>query len=151
MAAAFDMADRTVVQRTSAGTQGVVAASSATRLWCASLVCASATAAAVHAANLGHPSYVITGRVDGRADRPGSDDLFTAEHIEATRTGGCVDPTEVARRVADSDEAARTLALGSEHVHPDDISYSVDVDRFDFSMEVTHDDLVLRLERVDTP
>jgi 2-phosphosulfolactate phosphatase len=151
MAAAFDMAGRTVVQRTSAGTQGVVAASSATRLWCASLVCASATAAALRAADLGEPSYVITGRVDDRADRPGADDLFTAEYIEAIRTDGPVDPTEVARRVADSDEAARTLALGADHVHPDDISLAVDVDRFDFSMEVTRDDLGLRLDRVDAP
>ena len=42
--AAHDLTGRTIVQRTSAGTQGVVAAQAATRLWCASLVCASATA-----------------------------------------------------------------------------------------------------------
>jgi 2-phosphosulfolactate phosphatase len=43
--AAADIDGRVLVQRTSAGTRGVVAARSATRLWCASLVCASATAA----------------------------------------------------------------------------------------------------------
>ena len=42
-----DLDGRTLVQRTSAGTQGVVAAVDATRLWAASLVCASATARAV--------------------------------------------------------------------------------------------------------
>src|SRR5690606_13669462 len=35
-----DLEGRTLVQRTSAGTRGVIAAKSATRLWCASLVCA---------------------------------------------------------------------------------------------------------------
>jgi 2-phosphosulfolactate phosphatase len=150
LAAAFDMDDRTVVQRTSAGTQGVVAASSATRLWCASLVCASATAAAVHAAELGAPSYVITGWFPDRPDRPGSDDRLTAEHIEAIRIGAPTDPAEVAGRVADSDEATRTLALGSAHCHPDDISLAVDVDRFTFAMEVTRDELGLRRDRVNS-
>jgi 2-phosphosulfolactate phosphatase len=151
LAAACDMDDRTVVQRTSAGTQGVIAASSATRLWCASLVCASATAAAVHEAALGAPSYVITGWFADRPDRPGSDDRLTAEHIEAIRLDALADPTEVARRVANSDEATQTLALGLHHCHPDDISLAVDVDRFAFAMEVTRDDLGLRLDRIDTP
>jgi 2-phosphosulfolactate phosphatase len=39
-----DLDGRTLVQRTSAGTQGVLSARHATRMWCASLVCASATA-----------------------------------------------------------------------------------------------------------
>lgn len=150
MAAAFDMDGRTVVQRTSAGTQGVVAASSATRLWCASLVCASATAAAVQATGLGPPTYVITGWFADRADRPGSDDRLTAEHIEAIRLGEPANPADVARLVAESDEATRTLALGPDHCHPDDISLAVDVDRFAFAMEATRDDLGLRLDRVDT-
>lgn len=147
-AAAFDMDGRTVVQRTSAGTQGVVAASSATRLWCASLACASATAAAVHTAELGAPTYVITGWFADRPDRPGSDDRLTAEHIEAIRLGVPADPADVARRVANSDEAIRTRLLGPAHCHPDDIALAVDVDRFAFAMEVTRDELGLRLDRV---
>lgn len=42
-----DLTGRTLVQRTSAGTQGVVSATHAARLWATSLVCASATAGAV--------------------------------------------------------------------------------------------------------
>ncbi len=59
--AAADLTGRVVVQRTSAGTQGVVAARSAARLWCAGLATASATATAVRASGLGPPAYVITG------------------------------------------------------------------------------------------
>lgn len=148
-AAAADLDGRLVVQRTSAGTQGVVAAGAADRLWAASLVCASATAAAVSAAGLGAPTYVITGRFDDRPDRPGSDDVVTAEHIEAVRLGLDPDPAVVAHAVATSDEAARTLALGPDHVDPADIELATAVDRFAFAMEVTRDGHGLRLDRVD--
>ena len=148
-AAAFDFDGRLAVQRTSAGTQGVVAARSADRLWCASLVCASATAAAVTGAGLGDPTYVITGDFPDRPDRPGADDRLTAAHIEARRTGATSADAVVARAVVESDEATRTLLLSAEHVDPQDIAYATDVDRFAFAMEVTRDEFGLRLDRVD--
>jgi 2-phosphosulfolactate phosphatase len=149
MAAQADLDGRTVVQRTSAGTRGGVAAAAATRLWCLSLVCASATAAAVDAAGLGAPTYVITGWFTDRPDRPGEDDRLTAAYIESVRLGERPDPGKAGRLVAASAEAGRTLALGPEHVHPDDIAYATDVDRFDFAMEVIRDHLGLRLDRVE--
>lgn len=144
-----DLAGRTIVQRTSAGTTGVVAARSADRLWCASLVCASATARAVTSAGLGVPSYVISGWWADRDDHPGTDDRFTAAFIDGLRRGERPDPEVVAKQVAATDEATRTLALGAGHVDPRDIDYAVAVDRFDFAMEVTRDADGLRLERVD--
>lgn len=146
LASRADLDGRLVVQRTSAGTQGVVAARSATRLWCANLVCASATARAVGASNLGVPSYVITGWFADREDRPGTDDRLVAEHIDALRRGEVVDASHVAAAVAATDEAKLTLALGEGHVDPLDIAYATDVDRFDFAMEVTRDDHGLRLD-----
>ena len=145
--AAADVEGRVIVQRTSAGTQGVVAASRATRLWCAGLVTASATAAKLRTAGLGAPTYVITGR-SGRAPGSGVDDLATAELIERARRGLPLDAEATARFVATSDEAVRTLAIGPGHVHPDDIVRAVDVDAFDFAMEVTRVADGLRLERV---
>jgi 2-phosphosulfolactate phosphatase len=147
-ASRLDLDDRVLVQRTSAGTQGVIAARDATRLWCASLVCASATASAVSAAGLGAPTYVITGQF---ADRParGVDDRLTASYIDELRLGRRPDADAVARAVASSDEATRTLALGAGHVEPDDIRYATAVDRFDFAMEVARDEWGLRLDRVD--
>ena len=106
--AAADVDGRVIVQRTSAGTQGVVAARSATRLWCAALVTASATAAVVRAAGMGAPTYVITGWA-GRAPGSGLDDLATAELIERARRGLPLDTERTARSVATSDEAIRTL------------------------------------------
>ena len=47
--------------------------------------------------------------------------------------------------MARSRESSKTLALGSEHVHPDDVAYATDVDRFDFAMEVERVDGGLRI------
>lgn len=144
--AAADLEGRTLVQRTSAGTQGVIAAAAADRLWCASLVCASATAAAVAASGFGPPTYVITGCFPDRPLDSGDDDLLTARLIERARIGARLDATSTAALVAASDEATRTLALGDGHVHPDDIAYATDVDRFAFAMEITRTVDGLRLE-----
>lgn len=133
-AAAADLAGRTIVQRTSAGTRGMLAAQSAARLWAASLVVASATAAAVAASRLGPPTYVITGRFEDRPDG-GVDDLLTAQLIERARCGEPLDAVATAAAVAISDEARHTLLLGSDHVHPDDVAYATHVDAFPFAME----------------
>ncbi len=143
-----DLDGRTLVQRTSAGTRGVVAARAADRLWCASLVCASATAAAVAVSGLGPPTYVISGRFEDRPEH-GADDLLTAELIERARTGQPLEAEATAAAVADSDEACLTLALGAGHVDPEDIAYATRVDAFDFAMEVERRGgaLVLRPQR----
>lgn len=152
MASRADLRGRLVVQRTSAGTRGVVAAApTASRLWAAALVTASATARAVEVHGGGAPTYVITGNFADRADRPGNDDLATARFIEGVRAAGpasAADADAVAAFVRGSDEAARTLLLGAEHVHPDDIAFATEVDRFDFALEVTRDHLGLRLDPV---
>ena len=144
---AADLRDRVMVQRTSSGTQGVIAAVGATRLWCAGLVTASATAAAVHSAGLGAPTYVITG---WSSDAPGSgeDDLATAELIERARLGQPLRAAATAELVATSEEAARTLVIGAGHVDPADVELAVAVDAFDFAMEVTRSANGLRLDRV---
>jgi len=145
--AAADLDGRVLVQRTSAGTRGVVAARSATRLWCASLVCASATAAAVRSSGLGDPTYVINGRMGGDRPSNGDDDLATSELIERARCDIDLDARRTIEFIACSGEAKRTLALGAGHVDPEDINYAMRVDVFDFAMEVRRSDGRLRLER----
>jgi len=147
--AAADLDGRVLVQRTTAGTNGVVAARSATRMWCAGLVCASATAAMVRASGLGSPTYVITGRFQEDPTHAGADDLATAELIERARLGVDLDAERTAQFVRDSDEAKRTILLGPGHSDPGDIDIAADVDRFDFAMEVRRVGSDLRLERVD--
>jgi 2-phosphosulfolactate phosphatase len=146
------LSGRTLVQRTSAGTQGVLAAKHATRQWCASLVCASATARAVRSSGLGVPSYVITGRVfeHGALVHDGDEDEVAARYIERARLGLVLDPEQAARKVLESSAARRTLALGAEHVDPEDIVYATAVDAFEFAMEVVSTDRGMRLTAVKT-
>ena len=139
-----DLVGRTLVQRTSAGTQGVVGAVDATRLWAASLVVASATARAVEVAGLGEPAYVITGRFEDDL-AGGTDDVLAAELIERARTGRPLDVEATAAALLATKEAAKTLALGSEHTDPRDIELAAAVDAFDFAMVVERTDLGLRL------
>jgi 2-phosphosulfolactate phosphatase len=146
--ASQDLRGRTLVQRTSAGTRGAVAARSATRLWCASLVNASATAAALKVSGLGAPAYVITGRSDGATPSSGLDDLAAAEHIESLRVGAPVDSVATRTKITGSEEARRTLALGPGHANARDVAFCTDIDRFDFALEVTRVGGQLRLDRV---
>jgi 2-phosphosulfolactate phosphatase len=139
-----DLSGRTLVQRTSAGTQGVVRAVDATRLWAASLAVASATARAVEAAGLGEPAYVITGRFEDRPDG-GTDEVLTAELIERARLGRPLDAPAASAALLATDEAARTLALGPDHCDPADIELAAAVDAFDFALEVERTDRGLRL------
>ena len=141
-----DLEGRVMVQRTSAGTRGVTAARKASRLWCASLVCASATARAVGRSDLGAPTYLITGRFPDAGPSSGDDDLATAKLIERARLGTSLDAPATATFVANSDEALETLRLGDAHVDPDDIVYATRVDAFDFAMEVTRINGELRLD-----
>jgi 2-phosphosulfolactate phosphatase len=146
-----DLDGRTLVQRTSAGTQGVVNATDATRLWAASLACASATARAVGSAGLGEPAYVITGHFPDRPDASGDDDRLTADYIERVRLGERVDSTATSIALVATREARRTLLLPPEHCDPADIELASRVDAFAFAMEVVRDGNDLRLERRDLP
>jgi 2-phosphosulfolactate phosphatase len=142
-----DLTGCTLVQRTSAGTQGVVAATHADRLWVASLANASATAQAVNAAGVGDPSYVITGCFADAPGATGDDDRLAADLIERVRLGQDPDTERTAAALLATDEARRTLALGTDHCDPLDIELASRVDVFDFAMEVTRDDRGLRLDK----
>ncbi len=143
-----DVAGRQLVQRTSAGTRGVLAATRADRVFAASLVCASATATAVSRLGEAAPTYLVTGRFSDAPDA-GLDDLLTAQLIERARLGLELEADATAKAVADSPEAARTLAVGEGHADPRDVSYATAVDLFGFAMEVERVGSRRRLVRRD--
>jgi 2-phosphosulfolactate phosphatase len=141
-----DLAGREVVLRTSSGTQGVIAAIDAERLFVAGLANASATAHAVDECGLGAPAYVLTGWwPDWAAD----DDRVAAEHIEARRTGTPVDDAATADALRATPEAFRTLEAGEGNMDPRDIDLAADVDRFGFAMEVLRMGDLLTILRAD--
>jgi 2-phosphosulfolactate phosphatase len=139
-----DVQGRVLVQRTSAGTQGVIAASDADRLFAASLVCASATADAINKIDSAPPTYVITGRFADGSDY-GEDDLLTAQLIERVRCGDPIDAAATAKAVAETPWGLQIRDKDDEHVNHLDIRFATDVDRFDFAMEVERENNQLRL------
>jgi len=139
-----DVQGRVLVQRTSAGTQGVIAASDADRLFAASLVCASATADAINKIDSAPPTYVITGRFADGSDY-GEDDLLPAQLIERVRCGEPIDAAATAKAVAETPWGLQIRDKDDEHVNHLDIRFATDVDRFDFAMEVERENNQLRL------
>jgi 2-phosphosulfolactate phosphatase len=144
MVASADLEGRILIQRTSAGTQGVVAARKADRLFAASLVCATATAKAVNETDLGDPTYVITGRFED-ASSGGEDDLSTAVFIEQIRCGQSFDAGATSNAVRASPWARQVTSMEAKDAHPEDVSFATNIDLFAFAMEVERIDGRLRL------
>jgi 2-phosphosulfolactate phosphatase len=129
-----DLAGRTIVQRTNAGTRGAVAARGAERLWCASFVNAAATAAALRRGSAEHVTFVVSGGLDAE------EDLACAELIAALATGHRPDPgpfVERARRSSAAEHLAEGVRRGFAGIGAQDVAMCLDVDRFAFAMEAS--------------
>jgi 2-phosphosulfolactate phosphatase len=140
-----DLRGRTLVQRTSSGTQGVVAAREADRLFAGSLVVAAATARAIRNAGADLVTLVATG-----ADRGHPEDRACAEYLEGLLTN---DPRDVQALLAPlrTTERYRELASGDWPGFPaTDVELALQADRFEFAMPIERDELGLRLAALPT-
>jgi 2-phosphosulfolactate phosphatase len=136
---------RTIVQRTSHGTIGAVAARDARRLYCAGFVCAAATAAAIRSEPCDEVCFVVTGE-EGRAP----EDLACARYIAALLAGELPDVTPYLREVEGSSAAQRVRAAaagGSGGFEAEDVPLCMDVDRFGFAMRAGKEGGLLVLRR----
>jgi 2-phosphosulfolactate phosphatase len=144
-----DLGGRTVVQKTTYGTAGALAAREASLVLCASFVVAGATARLLRARANGTVTFVVTGE-DGQAD----EDLACAEYIARRATGAATDASAFLRRAAASRGAARLTEdarRGFQGVHPDDVALCLELDRFPFAMVAASEDslMVLRPHAMD--
>jgi 2-phosphosulfolactate phosphatase len=140
-----DLRGRTLVQRTSAGTQGVVAAAGAERLFACSLAVASATARAIAADGPDLVTMVATG-----GDRGHPEDRACAEFLEAVLLGRRPDVEALLAPLYATERYAR-IASGRWPGFPaTDVELCLDVDGFDFAMPVERDELGLRLTALPT-
>jgi 2-phosphosulfolactate phosphatase len=138
-----DLAGRTVVHRTSAGTIGAVAARAAAHLYCASFAVAGPTAERIRALRPDVVTFVITGE-GGRAE----EDLACAEHIAARVDDPAADAGPYVRRAAPAGERLRrAVELGYRGVHRDDVDLCLQVDRFAFAMRAVDEDGLLTLRK----
>jgi len=138
-----DLGGRTVVQKTTYGTVGAVAARESSLVLCASFVVAGATARLLRMRASDSVTFVVTGE-DGQAD----EDLACAQYIARTATGVATDAATFLCRAAASRAAARLAEAarrGFQGVHSDDVALCLELDRFPFAMVAAFEDSLMVL------
>jgi 2-phosphosulfolactate phosphatase len=129
---------RTVVQTTTSGTVGALAARGARRVLCAGFVVAGATARVLRRDPAASVTYLVTGD-DGTAE----EDRACAEYIAALVRDPAASATafvESARRSAAAEALVAGVRRGLRGVHADDLDLCLEVDRFTFAMVVDDHD-----------
>lgn len=140
----MDLSERTIVQRTSAGTQGVVRSLSAEVLLAASFVVAGATLRQIRRLAPRQVTFVVTGRsLDG-----GAEDLACAHYLEACLKGLDPDPAPYLAQVRAAPDARPFLDPSRPQFPASDLDYCTDLDRFDFAMPVRRADGLHVIERL---
>ncbi|MBV9861626.1 MAG: 2-phosphosulfolactate phosphatase [Alphaproteobacteria bacterium] len=132
--AGVDFGGKIVIQRTSAGTQGIVAAGArAERLYAASLVTADATARALLATSHGRITLVPMG--DNGVVRTDEDEL-TAIHLRNRLQGRAGDKEAVRAVILAGGEVQRFYDPARPGHRPEDVEIALDIDRYDFAIRV---------------
>jgi 2-phosphosulfolactate phosphatase len=123
-----------VVQRTSAGTQGIARSVAAEHMLAASFVCAAATVRAIRRLADRRVTFVVTG-VDRHRD--GAEDVACADYLSALLRGEAPDPARYLRRVPASTAGRHFTDEGRPELPAADLVLATELDRFDFAMRVT--------------
>jgi 2-phosphosulfolactate phosphatase len=135
-----DLTGKNVVMSTAAGVRGLQRFHQSRRLYAASLVCAKATARAIHTAGAEEVCFVITGEW---VDRDGDEDIACADYIEALLSGESPEPEKYSRRVRESDFGKRFTAGTWPNLPLADLDLAAHADLFEFAMLVEREDGVL--------
>jgi 2-phosphosulfolactate phosphatase len=127
--------DRTVIHTTSAGTQGVVAASKgADEIITGSLVNARAVANYILGKNPSEVSIICMG-VGGIKESP--EDTLCGQYIKAILTGGSVDLEEGIRAIRNHKEGMKFFKPELQEVFPaKDFEMCTNIDKFDMVLKV---------------
>jgi 2-phosphosulfolactate phosphatase len=122
-----------LVQRTSAGTQGVVRTSNAEDLFAASLCCARGTVEALRTLNPARVSFVLTGVREGGF---GDEDAACADYLESLLCSEPVNLELIRERVRSSGWGLRFNDPQYPFLDDRDLDYCLQVDRFPFAMRI---------------
>ena len=129
----LDLRGRAIVQRTSAGTQGIVRSVKAETILAASLVVANATVTQIRALGADEVTFVITGQV---SDERGDEDRACAQYLEALSRGQQPDLAPFIDRVYKSYDARLHLNPNFPAFPKSDLDHCTNLDAFDFAMPV---------------
>jgi len=129
----LDLRGRRLVLRTTAGTQGVVLAQRASQIFVASLCVATETALQILALKAGVVTFVVTGL---RARGGVEEDVACADYIGGMLCGSPLDVAGIQSRVRASRAAARFSGEDDSDLPRADLELALQVDRFEFAMQV---------------
>jgi 2-phosphosulfolactate phosphatase len=135
-----------LIQRTTAGTQGVVRSIHASRILTASFVCASATARRIRQVEDQAVTFVITGK---HPDWDGDEDEACADYIAQLLEGNHPNPMPYLERVYNSYAASLFINQGEGDFLAEDLHLAMQIDHFQFAMQVEHYQDLLVMSCVD--
>lgn len=131
--AVMDLSGKTIVQRTTAGTPGLVRPTKAKVFLACGLLNVGATAAYIRSLQPEEVFLVATGTRTEELER-GDEDVACAEYIRGLLTGKPFPLSEVIPRVRNSVDAALFSDPNSDDFPLADLDLTCQVDRFDFVM-----------------
>ena len=137
--AGADLRGRRLIQRTSAGTQGVLAAQRADEIVLGSFVCAGAIVRHVRRRDPAEVSLIAMGV---RAERPAPEDDGCADLLEARLRGTPIDEAALLRRLESGDTGQR-FEEDSDDFPRADVPHCLRLDVFDFVLTVARRDGLL--------
>jgi len=139
----------TLIQRTSAGTQGIVACRNADRLYATALVTAPATARALA---YGNPATISLVAMGENGEERTDEDEMCAVHIRHLLEGRHGDPDAIRRVIQAGEAPSRFLDPNRPDSPLADLAICLDIGRYDFAIRVRMEDgrLVGRMERPAT-
>lgn len=152
-----DLSNCGLIQRTSAGTQGLVRSLNAEHLLAASFVVARATARAILHNSPNDINFVITGLSPGSHYDPdqsnhslfGDEDAACADYIAQLLQGAQPDSYPYLQRVLDSPTGQIFANSARPELPAADLDLCIALDRFDFALQVSRRDDLLVMERLD--
>jgi len=132
-----DFTGRTVIQTTSAGTQGVVNAREAEEVVLGSFVTAGAIVKHIQRVQ---PEVVSLVAMGSRGIEPAEEDELCAEYIERCLSGRAPDFKEIKERIRDSPSGAKFFDPSYPEFREEDFHLALELDRFDFILKTIRDD-----------
>lgn len=128
-----NLSERTLIQRTSAGSQGVVRSKGSKHIIPASFVVAEATYQRILQINPAKVTFLITGKEES------DEDLALADYLEQKLIlQKPIDPQPFLQRIAESPLGKKFQEIGSSNFYAD-LQQALLIDRFSFFMEVKNE------------
>ncbi len=143
----LDLSGKTIIQRTTSGTQGALRSSAADVLLVASFVVASATVRLIQQVQVMPVGFVTTGV---RPSNRGDEDVALAEYLSARLSGEQPNPEPYLERVRSFDPHRVSQDPEVFARFEKDLALCAQIDRFSFGMQVQRVEDMLVLKAVQT-